>query len=326
VGGATRQHPAVFVMSGTNGRPGVALISNSSPDPAHADRSTVMPGPSQAASSLPAPSSGAAPAAPAKAAAFPFKLPKPPGPGGTQALAVNTRDGGVTYDIAYALVTVTGGKPVTETNSAYAFAHCRGCTTVAVSFQVVLVVGQSKIIAPTNAAGSLNYDCPACLTTAIADQIVVTLKSLPPQALIAQLQADLKQLNALPALGASGSPSAIASTVAAVQHEIETQLGSSGLLSNPPSSTPTASSSPGGSTSPPSNGTSQPSSPAPATGTSQPSTSSAPTSAPSNSAPPQGSISTTTSTSSTTTTTTTTTSSGQSPTTTGTSTTTTPSG
>src|SRR5205807_7719604 len=104
------------------------------------------------------------------------------------------------------------------------FAHCRHCTTVAVSFQVVLVVGQSKVIAPVNAAGALNYDCSACITTAIADQIVVTLKGPPSQALVARLQADLKQLNALPGLGASGSPAGIASTVAAVQHQIEIQL------------------------------------------------------------------------------------------------------
>ena len=110
-------------------------------------------------------------------AAFPFTLPSTPGPGGTQALAENTTNGGVTYDVAYSVVTVNNGAPVTNTNSAYALAHCQGCTTVAVSFQIVLIVGQSKDIAPINAAGSLNYDCPACTTTAIADQLVVTLRA-----------------------------------------------------------------------------------------------------------------------------------------------------
>ena len=86
--------------------------------------------------------------------------------------------------MAYALVTVSGGGNVTNTNSAYAIAHCRACTTVAVSFQLVLVVGQSKVIAPINAAGALNYDCPACVTTALADQIVVTLKAQPSQQLL----------------------------------------------------------------------------------------------------------------------------------------------
>ena len=52
-------------------------------------------------------------------------------------------DGGVTYDIAYAVVTVKDGADVDQRNGAYALASCKACTTVAVSFQVVLVVGQS---------------------------------------------------------------------------------------------------------------------------------------------------------------------------------------
>ncbi len=126
----------------------------------------------------------------------------------------------MSYDVAYALVDVTGGANVTNTNSAYAIAHCRACTTVAVSFQVVLIVGRSKVIAPINAAGALNYDCPACMTTALADQLVITLKAQPSQQLLNTLEADLKQLNALPALGADGTPSAVASQVATVQQEI----------------------------------------------------------------------------------------------------------
>lgn len=125
------------------------------------------------------------------ATTFPFKLPSAPGPGGTQALATNTKDGGVLYDVAYSIVTVQDGAPVTNPNSAFAIAHCKACTTVAVSFQIVPVIGQSRIVAPINAAGALNYDCTACLTTAIADQIVVTLKSQPSKELAAQLAADL---------------------------------------------------------------------------------------------------------------------------------------
>ena len=151
-------------------------------------------------------------------------------------MAENTTDGGVKYDVAYALVTVTGGANVTNTNSAYALAHCKACTTVAVSFQLVLIVGRSKVIAPINAAGSLNYNCPACMTTALADQLVVTLTAAPSQQLLDTLTADLKQLDALPKLGAGGTPSAVASEVATVQQEIETALQNSGLEANPPSS------------------------------------------------------------------------------------------
>jgi putative peptide zinc metalloprotease protein len=167
----------------------------------------------------------------------------------------------VAYDVAYALVTVTGGADVTNTNSAYALAHCKACTTVAVSFQLVLIVGTSKVIAPINAAGALNYNCPACVTTALADQIVVTLKAQPSQQLLDTLTADLKQLNALPALGAGGTPSAVAAEVSTVQNEIDTALKNSGLETNPPSSTSTSTSStpPPSTTSAPSSSTSTPS-------------------------------------------------------------------
>jgi putative peptide zinc metalloprotease protein len=139
----------------------------------------------------------------------------------------------VTYDVAYSLVTVTGGAPVRSTNSAYALSNCQNCTTVAVSFQVVLVVGQSNIIAPVNQAQAINDNCSSCTTTAIADQIVVTLTSKPTRLLIAELDSDLRRLNALYALGASGSPAVIAADVAAVQRQIETQLNNSGLLAKP---------------------------------------------------------------------------------------------
>jgi putative peptide zinc metalloprotease protein len=278
VGGASKRHPALFVIAGAKGRPAVAIISDKTPNPANADggRGTGRPT-ATAGSTASAPpgaptapggtaSTAAAPAAtspgartttaatgtsastgaattpsPTNATAFPFKLPAAPGPGGTQALAVNTADGAVTYDVAYSLVTVTNGAPVTQTNSAYAVAHCRACTTVAVSFQVVLVVGSSKLIAPINAAGALNYDCPACTTTAIADQIVVTLTAQPSRELLAKLQADLKQLNVLNELGANGTPTAVASEVATVQNEIDTELTGSGLRANSNSSTTTSS-------------------------------------------------------------------------------------
>jgi putative peptide zinc metalloprotease protein len=240
VGGASSHRPALFVIRGSHGQAPVAILSGSTPDPAGA---ATFAGASGAGSAAPSGStSSTAPASPAPvdATAFPFALPAKPGPGGTQAVAENTTDGGVKYDIAYALVTVSGGANVTNTNSAYALAHCRACTTVAVSFQVVLVIGESTLIAPINAAGALNYDCPACVTTALADQIVVTLKSAPSAALVATLTADLKQLNALPALGAGGTPAAVASEVAVVQGQIDAALSGSGLEANPPTSTDTS--------------------------------------------------------------------------------------
>ncbi|HEY4828883.1 MAG TPA: hypothetical protein VIH85_19070 [Solirubrobacteraceae bacterium] len=236
VGGATKGHPALFVIPTGARKPPVAILSTSTPDPTGAPTANGSnDSGSTATSGATTPSSSAT-----DATAFPFALPSAPGPGGTQAVATNTTDGGVTYDVAYALVDVSGGANVTNTNSAYALAHCKACTTVAVSFQVVLVVGQSKNIAPINAAGALNYNCPACTTTALADQLVVTLKSQPSQSLLDTLETDLKQLDALPALGAGGTPAAVASAVATVQQQIETALQGSGLEANPPASTSTS--------------------------------------------------------------------------------------
>jgi putative peptide zinc metalloprotease protein len=176
---------------------------------------------------------------------------------------------------------------VTNTNSAFAFANCRGCTTVAVSFQVVLVVGQSNTIAPINAAGALNVDCPACTTVAVATQIVVTLTQQPSAELLAKLKAALAKLNALPALGADATPDEIVARTAAVQKTVEQVLNDSGITTAPVGSgggtasqaTATGTAAPSGSgTSPTDGGTAASTSAAPTgAGDSAASTSSAPT-------------------------------------------------
>ncbi len=257
VGGATARHPALFIVRGGKGKPAVVIVSGSAPPPpavgTHSPGGTGSTPGAAAGTTSPVTGNGdttttatGTPASPgastpsSPATAFPFTLPSAPPPGGTQALAENRTNGGGVYDVAYSLVTVSDGAPVTQTNSAYALAHCQACTTVAVSFQVVLVVGRSRIIAPINAAGSLNYDCPACTTTALADQLVVTLSAQPSSALMAKLNADLQALGALPALGAQGTPAAVATEVGAVQQQIETELNNSGLLTTPISSGSTA--------------------------------------------------------------------------------------
>ena len=111
--------------------------------------------------------------------AFPFKLPDAPGTGDNQALAVNTGDGTVVYDISIALVWVKDGDVADNTNEAYALASCTNCTTVAVAFQVVLIVGQSDTITPINVAVAANGGCLSCQTTALALQLVVTLNDVP---------------------------------------------------------------------------------------------------------------------------------------------------
>lgn len=203
-GGPTSAHPAFLVVPGQGGDHPVGVVTG-----------------------------GAAGSPASTGIDFPFRLPAAPGPGDTQALAVNTTDGGVVYDIDYAIITVQDGAPVTNTNSAFALADCTGCTTVAVSFQVVLVIGQSDRISPIDAAGALNADCIACMTTAVADQLVLTLSAEPSADLMKRLTTQLKKLNAIQLLGAGADPTAIAAEVAAVQKQIVDDLSQSGLLVTP---------------------------------------------------------------------------------------------
>ncbi|MBO0727989.1 MAG: hypothetical protein J2P57_01945, partial [Acidimicrobiaceae bacterium] len=214
--GVTRADPAYFFLPATKHQAASAIVVSSTPG-GH-DRISSIP-----------------------AAAFPFDLTSSISEGPhTHATAVNNANGGVVYEVAYSLVTVDGGRPVGETNSALAVAACQHCTTVAVSFQVVLVVGESKLIVPVDVAESLNRGCLACQTTAIADQIVVTLARHPTPQLLAELRADLARLGGLSSLGATGTPATIAAQVQSVQQAIDSQLSSSGLLSPPPTEPSTA--------------------------------------------------------------------------------------
>jgi putative peptide zinc metalloprotease protein len=246
VGGATQKRPAIFVIHGSHGQKPAILVTGRSPSTQGTPTASSSPG---AATPSPTPTSTPAPSVPATA--FPFKLPAKPGPNDSQALATNSTDGGIKYDVVYSLVTVKAGAPVHEENSAYALASCKACTTVAVSFQLVLIVGQSNTIMPIDIAEALNDNCPSCVTTAIADQIVVTVKSVPSRVLTLELTQELQKLNALSALGGSGSPAAVAGEVQQVQDEIEKELNDSGTLTHPiatatpaPSASPSASASP----------------------------------------------------------------------------------
>jgi putative peptide zinc metalloprotease protein len=112
---------------------------------------------------------------PAQGWVFPFDQPLAPGPADNQALAVNTEDGTVEYDVAISLVWATDDDPVLNVNEAYAFASCTSCASVAVAFQVVLILGDNDTVVTQNLAGALNSDCVNCLTYALAQQLIVTL-------------------------------------------------------------------------------------------------------------------------------------------------------
>ncbi|MBJ7453196.1 MAG: M50 family metallopeptidase, partial [Blastococcus sp.] len=135
---------------------------------------------------------------------FPFDAPLPPGEGDNQALAVNTTDGSVAYDVSFALVWVEDDTAVNR-NEAYALASCRDCRTVAVAFQVVLLVGSVDVVVPENVAVAVNYACVECVTQALATQLVVTLPGRLSQAgtdelatIWAELQTFGEQLEGLP--------------------------------------------------------------------------------------------------------------------------------
>jgi putative peptide zinc metalloprotease protein len=232
-GGATKEHPAIFVVKGEDGEQPAVIVSDQAPKTGDAGKLE------------PPADTNATPTVPA--AGFPFKLPKGPGPNDSQALAVNTTDGGVEYDVAYSLVTVQNGDEVDETNSAYALASCNACTTVAVSFQLVLVVGRSDTVMPINVAEALNVNCPQCLTVAIAKQIVVTLQSVPSADLLARLTAALAKLNAI---DEDDSPADVLGLVNAVTDEINKALEESGQVAPTPTPTPSPTATPTPSPSP----------------------------------------------------------------------------
>ncbi|MBW3627244.1 MAG: hypothetical protein KY412_06505 [Actinobacteria bacterium] len=171
-------------------------------------------------------------------AAFPFELPAAPGEGDNQALAVNTGDGTVVYDVAVALVWVTDGAVVDHRNEAYALASCTSCTTVAVAFQVVLVVGDSDTVAPSNVAVAANGNCVRCVTTALAVQLVVTLQEMPDEELQAQIEAALARLDGLEEMEDPYGQ------VKAVEDEILTMLVDSGLVEGRETTASTATATP----------------------------------------------------------------------------------
>ena len=110
---------------------------------------------------------------------FPVSKPLAPGPGDTQALAVNTTDNTVEYEAAFAMVWVDDSADAMNVNEAQAYASCDSCAAVAVAYQVVFVIESDEtdnnVAAPENLAGALNYNCINCLTYALAEQLFITL-------------------------------------------------------------------------------------------------------------------------------------------------------
>lgn len=129
---------------------------------------------------------------------FPFNEPLAPEPGDNQAVAINTTDGTAMYDVAFALVWVTDGEDALNRNEAQAWASCTSCASVAIAYQVVLVVDDDptddNVAAPQNLAGALNYDCVNCLTYALAQQLFVTLDGPLSEEAMAELDTLWQQI------------------------------------------------------------------------------------------------------------------------------------
>jgi hypothetical protein len=97
---------------------------------------------------------------------------------------------------------------------------------LAASFQVVLVIGHSDRITPINVAEALNVNCPRCITTAIAKQLVISLKSAPSDDLLERLTAELRRLDAI---DPSDSPADVLKEINSISDAIQQQLDDSGL-------------------------------------------------------------------------------------------------
>jgi putative peptide zinc metalloprotease protein len=177
---------------------------------------------------------------------FPFNRPPAPGEGDNQALAVNTQDGATVYDVAFALVWADD-ETTDNVNSAYALASCRDCTTVAVAFQVVLVVGESAVV-PQNLAAAVNYSCIECVTGALAQQLVLTLDGPPDAATLGELEALWKRIAAYGETLRGRSLREIRAQLSRFEAEIASVLGVTAEQTKRATSTDSAS--PSGSASP----------------------------------------------------------------------------
>ena len=211
---------------------------------------------------------------------FPFDKPLPPDEGDNQALATNTTDGSVTYDVAFAMVWATGDE-VLNVNEAHAYASCSDCVAVAVAFQVVLIMDDAQVVVPQNLAVAANYDCYRCITAAIASQLVLSVEGEPGEEQLLALGEVWNQLIELGQNITSYTLAQITAELDAIKSEIIEILDAAPPVQPSPDTTSPAS--PTGTASPDGESTSS-DSPAPASptqSTTSPSSEPSPTSEPS---------------------------------------------
>ena len=174
---------------------------------------------------------------------FPFDQPLPPEDGDNQAAAYNTTDDSLTYDVAFALVWATGNE-VLNVNEAHAYASCSRCVTVAVAFQVVLIMDDAQVVVPQNLAVAANYQCYRCITAAIANQLVLTVSHTPGQEQLLALGEVWDRLTQFGQNITTYTLAQITDQLNDIENQIQTILHSAPPL--PPTPTTTANPSPTG--------------------------------------------------------------------------------
>jgi putative peptide zinc metalloprotease protein len=92
----------------------------------------------------------------------------------SKAIAVNLKDGAEVLKFAFKVVRVNRDV-VDQRNAAVAYASCEACRTIAVAFQIVLVMSDPQVVTPENVALALNYECQSCETLASAYQFVFSV-------------------------------------------------------------------------------------------------------------------------------------------------------
>ena len=94
---------------------------------------------------------------------------------------------------------------------------------------------------PINVAEALNLNCPECITTAIAKQLVISVKSAPSEELLRRLTEELQKLDAI---DTSDPPAEVLKQVNAVSDGINKALDESGITYPKAAATPTSTATP----------------------------------------------------------------------------------
>ena len=89
------------------------------------------------------------------------------------AVGVNTKDGKTVYALRLKIVQVTGDTVDAGNGAVAVNSGCTDCSTVAIAFEGVVVVGSPTDFEPTNLALAMNVDCSGCTAFADAYQQVV---------------------------------------------------------------------------------------------------------------------------------------------------------